>query len=212
MNVSYYRIPGFSWATWFVTFLVWCLLKLLLCLKKTLLNSSWLFHFVCVDWQVFVIPQDSVIVFLQTFPLAPVSSLSLHLFCLVRFCCCCLPFHALSFVFYLVWCSGWKVYPLLCHRRPCVLAAVVSEVWLLCLSVCTFTERPHASEQGWKTASSTAPLLSASRQILDMWLFLCPSVVLSSTFLQFSWLNCQLLIVYLSPKTEQHCTWKFWNT
>lgn len=45
-----------------------------------------------------------------------------------------------------------------CARRPCVFAAVVWEVWLLCLSVCALMGKPRASEQGWKTASSTAQL------------------------------------------------------
>lgn len=157
-----------------------------------------------MDWQVFVIPQDSVILFLQSLSLAPIFSLSLHLFCLVWFCCCCLPLHALSFVFLLVRCSGWKVYPLLCHRRPCVLAAVVWEVGLLCLSVCTLLGKPHASEQGWKTASSTAPFLSASRPVLDVWLFLC--LLLLSSLLHSCNLVSNLLWCTFLPRLN-NTTW-----
>lgn len=162
--------------------------------KKTLLGSSCLFRFVYMDWQIFVIPQDSFIVFIKRLSLDPLFSLSSHLFCLVWFCC--LPLHALSFVFYLVWCSGWEVYPLFCHRRPCVLAAVVWEVWLLCPSIFTFMGKSHASQQGWKTASSTAPFLNASRRICGHVALLCPrlwSPLLHSCNLVGSFLLCTFL-------------------
>lgn len=139
----------------------------------------------------------------------PLFSLSSHFFCLVWFFCC-LPLRALSFVFYLVWCSGWEVYPLLCHRRPCVLAAVVWEVWLLCPSIFTFIGKPHASQQGWKTASTTAPFLNASRRICGHVALLCPllwSSLLHSCNLVGSFLLCTFL-----PRLNNAGTWKFWNT
>lgn len=195
MNVSYYPIPNFSWATCFVSFLVWCLLKLWLCLKKNFTRQFLSFSFclygladICHTPRFFHCVHQKVVSWpLVFFVITP--------FCLVWFCCC-LPLHALSFVFYLVWCSGWEVYPLFCHRRPCVLAAVVWEVWLLCPSIFTFMGKSHASQQGWKTASSTAPFLNASRRICGHVALLCPllwSPLLHSCNLVGSFLLCTFL-------------------
>lgn len=62
---------------------------------------------------------------------------------------------------------------------------------------CLYPHREaHASEQGWKTASSTAPFLNASQRILDMWLLLCPllwSSLLHSCNLVGNFLLCTFL-------------------
>lgn len=141
-----------------------------------------------MDWQVFVIPQDSFIVYIQRLSLFPFFSLSLHLFRLLWFCRC-LPLYALSFVFYLVFKVGsLPTFVPQKALRPCS----------CCLrSVAVVPECLYPPGE----ASSTAPFLNASRRIVGHVALLLTSVALSSTFLQFSW---QLLTVYLSPKAEQH--------
>lgn len=86
---------------------------------------------------------------------------------------CCFPLHALSFVFYLVWCSGCKVYPLLCHRGPCVLAAVLSECGC-CAWVSVPSQKGPMPWAGMENSLFHSSFLNASRRILDRWLFLCP--------------------------------------
>lgn len=70
-----------------------------------------------MDWQVFVMPWDSFIVFIQRLSLAPFFPLLLLcIFLLVCFCYYCLPLYALSSVFDLVW---WEVCPLLFPQLWC---------------------------------------------------------------------------------------------
>lgn len=171
--------------TCFVTFLVWCLLELSkkpfsFCLwgLAGICHSPWFCH--CVLTKVVSCP-------IFFFVIAPfLSCVVLLLFALTCFIFCIL----FGLVFRVE-----SLPTLVPQKALCPCSCGLRSVTVV--PECLYPHwAAHTSEQGWKTASSTAPFLNANGWILDMWLFLCP-LLQSSLLHSFNLVGSFLLWTFL---------------